>query len=74
MGIGTSLILIAVGAILRYAVTISVKGVVLPVVGLILMIVGIVGLVISLAYLFVVARPRERESTRGQVDERPFAG
>jgi hypothetical protein len=47
--IGTSLILIAIGAILRYAITISVKGVVLPTVGLILMIVGIVGLVIALA-------------------------
>ena len=43
-----SLFLIAVGAILRYAVTDSISGVDLPTIGLILMIVGIVGLLISL--------------------------
>jgi hypothetical protein len=74
MGIGTSLTLIAIGAILRYAVTIPVKGVVLPTVGLILMIVGIVGLVISLAYMFGVARPRDRAAANGRIDERPHAG
>ena len=47
MTVGTSLFLIAVGAILRYAVTASVSGVSLATVGLILMIVGVVGLVIS---------------------------
>jgi hypothetical protein len=50
-GIGTSLLLIAVGAILRYAVTIAVTGVALSTVGLILMIVGAVGLLISVAFL-----------------------
>jgi hypothetical protein len=44
--------LIAVGAILRYAVTESVSGISLPTVGLILMIVGIVGVVLSLLYMF----------------------
>ena len=53
MGIGTSIFLIAAGAILRYAVTASVQGVELQTVGLILMIVGIIGLVISLAVLFL---------------------
>jgi hypothetical protein len=53
MGIGTSILLIAVGAILRYAVTVTISGVELQTVGLILMIVGIVGLVISLAVLFM---------------------
>jgi cytochrome c oxidase subunit IV len=48
MGIGTSLLLIAVGAILRFAVTDSVSGINLATVGLILLIVGIVGLIISL--------------------------
>jgi Domain of unknown function (DUF6458) len=48
MALGTSLFLIAVGAILRYAVSDSVPGIDLPVIGLILMIVGIVGLLISL--------------------------
>jgi hypothetical protein len=53
MGIGTSIFLIAVGAILRYAVTVTVSGVELQTVGLILMIVGIIGLVISLAVIFM---------------------
>jgi Domain of unknown function (DUF6458) len=52
VGIGTSIFLIAVGAILRYAVTVTVSGIELQTVGLILMIVGIIGLVISLAVIF----------------------
>ena len=51
MSIGSSLFLIAVGAILRFAVTASLAGVELRTVGLILMIVGIVGLVLSLLLL-----------------------
>jgi sulfite exporter TauE/SafE len=53
MGIGTSIFLIAVGAILRYAVTVTVQGVELQTVGLILMIVGIIGLVITVAMMLV---------------------
>ena len=49
MTIATSLFLIAVGAILKYAVTASISGIDLHVAGLILMIVGIVGLILSLA-------------------------
>jgi uncharacterized membrane protein YidH (DUF202 family) len=48
MTIGTSLFLIAVGAILKFAVTASVAGVDLQVVGVILIIVGLVGLVLGL--------------------------
>jgi hypothetical protein len=55
-GIGTSLFLIAVGAILRYAVTLAVTGVALRTVGLILMIVGGVGLAISIALLILRVR------------------
>jgi uncharacterized protein DUF6458 len=51
MTIGTSLFLIAVGAILRYAVTADVAGIDLDVAGLVLMIVGIVGLLIGLFFL-----------------------
>ncbi len=50
MGIGTSIFLIAVGAILRYAVTATVSGVSLGTIGVILMIVGVVGLVLSLIF------------------------
>ena len=48
MTVGGSIFLVAVGAILRYAVTDSISGVNLATVGLILMIAGIVGLVIGL--------------------------
>lgn len=56
MGIGTSIFLIAAGAILRFAVTASVQGLKLATVGLILMIVGIVGLMISLFLLMQAQR------------------
>ena len=58
MPLGTSIFLIAVGAILRYAVTASTSGISLPTVGLILMIVGIVGLVLSLLYMLAWAPRR----------------
>jgi len=57
MPLGTSIFLIAVGAILRYAVTATVSGISITTVGLILMIVGALGLVLSLFYM-VSARSR----------------
>lgn len=48
MQIGTSLFLLAVGAILKFAVTDAISGVDLSTVGVILMVVGAVGLVLSL--------------------------
>jgi hypothetical protein len=60
MGIGTSLFLIAVGAILKFAVDASVSGIEIATVGVILMVVGVVGLLIS---LFLLASAR-----RGPVD------
>jgi hypothetical protein len=57
MGIGTSIFLIAVGAILKFAVTASVSGIELATVGVILMVVGAVGLLISLFFL-ISARDR----------------
>ena len=50
MGIGVSLILIAVGAILTWAVSAEVSGVDLQTVGIILMVVGAVGGLISLIF------------------------
>ena len=50
MGIGVSLILIAVGAILTWAVTATVSGVDINTVGVILMVIGLAGLVISLMF------------------------
>ena len=51
MGIGTSLLLIAVGAILYFAVDADISGLEIQTIGLILMVVGIIGLVISLFFL-----------------------
>jgi uncharacterized membrane protein YfcA len=48
MAVGTSIFLIAVGAILRFAVNDSIQDVDLSTVGLILMIVGAIGLVVGL--------------------------
>ena len=56
--IGTSLFLIAVGAILYFAVTATVAGIEIQTAGLILMIVGVLGLIVS---LFVSSRTRRRE-------------
>jgi hypothetical protein len=52
MAVGTSLFLIAVGAILRFAVQDSIEDVDLTTVGLILMIVGGIGLLIGLWMTF----------------------
>ncbi|MDX6632082.1 MAG: hypothetical protein QOG09_1167 [Solirubrobacterales bacterium] len=59
MGIGTSIFLVALGAVLRWAVTTGhVAGVRIHTVGLILLIVGIVGLLISLYYTEIYSRRR----------------
>ena len=50
MGIGGGIFLIAVGAILTWAVTATVSGIDLTTVGVILMIIGGVGLVLSLLF------------------------
>jgi hypothetical protein len=60
MYIGTSIFLIAVGAILKWAVTGSVSGVDVHTAGLILLIVGILGLIISL-FMANAWRDRDRE-------------
>jgi hypothetical protein len=50
MGLGTSLFLIAVGAILSFAVSVQTQGFDLHTIGLILMVVGAIGAVISLIF------------------------
>ncbi|MDQ1585763.1 MAG: hypothetical protein QOJ49_35 [Actinomycetota bacterium] len=47
MGIGVSIFLIAVGAILAFAVNYSVSGVDINVVGFILIVVGVIGLIMT---------------------------
>ena len=50
MGLTVSILLIAVGAILKWAVTASTSGINLQTVGVILLIVGIIGAVLSLIF------------------------
>ena len=50
MGITASLLLIAIGAVIAFAVTVDVSGVDLSAVGWILLIVGAVGLLLSLIF------------------------
>jgi|RhiMetStandDraft_4_1073278.scaffolds.fasta_scaffold2842446_1 hypothetical protein len=59
MSLGVSLFLIAVGAILHWAVTATVSGIDLQVVGTILMVVGVLGFLISLA-LYLSSRNTDR--------------
>lgn len=68
MGIGTSIFLIALGAILKFAVTATVSGIELATVGVILMVVGVIGLLFS---LMILARSdRGAVGTRDRVVER----
>ena len=59
-GIGTSLLLIAIGAVLAFAVNLQTTGFDLNAVGVILMVVGLVGLVFSMIALegMFAVRPR----------------
>jgi hypothetical protein len=59
MGIGVSIFLIAVGAILAFAVEVEVSGLDIAVVGWILIIVGLVGLALTL----FIWGPRNRRAS-----------
>ena len=59
MTIGASIFLIALGAILKYAVDVTVSGIEIQTIGLILMIAGVVGLVIGLFLLTQTERRRD---------------
>jgi hypothetical protein len=50
MGVGTSIVVIAVGAILRFAVSVTTTGFNLHTIGLILILVGIASLVLSIIF------------------------
>jgi len=58
MTYGTALVLIAVGAIMRFAVTAETDGFSINTAGTILMVIGIVGLVLSLLWSAMYARRR----------------
>jgi ABC-type transport system involved in cytochrome c biogenesis permease subunit len=67
MGIGTSLFLIAVGAILYFAVEADISGLEISTIGVILMVVGVIGLLIS---LFMVSSARRAPAERTVVRDR----
>ena len=66
MGIGVSIFLIALGAILAFAVNFDVSGVDINIVGYILMIVGLLGLIMT-AFIW---GPRNRSRGGDVVEER----
>lgn len=63
MALGTSLFLIAAGAVLRFAVSVSTHGFSIHTIGVILMVVGGIGLLISLLWM---AMWRERQVARSR--------
>ena len=75
MALGTSLFLIALGAILRFAVADAVPGIDLATIGVILMIVGVVGAIISLFTMSLWSRDRRGDvvAERRVVERDPYA-
>jgi hypothetical protein len=67
MGIGVSIFLIAVGAILTFAVEATVNGIDINTVGVILMLAGLVGILVDL----IIFAPRRREVTTRTTTEVP---
>jgi hypothetical protein len=62
MRLGSSLFLIAVGAILYFAVTATLAGIDIQTVGLILMIIGVIGFALSVYWMSVASKsPSGRE-------------
>jgi len=77
MGLGVSILLIAAGAILAFAVNATVSGVEIHTVGWILLIVGIVGAVLSMIFWSSWAGPGYwggRRRGGGYVDDAPPPG
>ena len=70
MGIGAGVFLIAVGAILTFALDVSVSGIDLQVVGVILILAGLVGIAVDLA----VFAPRRRLGVRDTAVVEPAYG
>jgi beta-lactamase regulating signal transducer with metallopeptidase domain len=70
MGIGVSLILIAVGAVLAFAVHVSTSGFNVNTVGYILLVVGIIGCLLSLIFWSSWAGPGYFTRRERVVDDR----
>ena len=72
MGIGASVLLLAVGAIMTFALDVTADGINLDTVGVILMIAGGLGLIISLLFWSSVAPFGSRTAERTIVREERF--
>ena len=70
MGIGAGIVLIAVGAILAFAVNFQVSGIEISTIGFILIVAGVIGIVVALVM------NNQRSRTRHTIvrDERPGDG
>jgi hypothetical protein len=71
MTLGTSLVLIAVGAVLRFAVHVATSGFNIHTIGVILMIVGGVGFILSVLWMTMWADRRNRVSHERVVYDDP---
>jgi hypothetical protein len=67
MGIGFSILLLAVGAILAFAVNATLAGLDIRIVGWILMAAGVIGLILTM----VVLTPRRRRTVTESTDSAP---
>ncbi len=74
MTIGGSLVLVALGAILKWAVTAHVSGLDVQTVGTILFLVGLVGLALAILYTFwwSMSRSDPRPDARTAVRQPPY--
>lgn len=70
MATGTSVFLIALGAILTFAVDVTVGGLDLDAVGIILMIAGAIGLAVSLMW---IGRSTSRHTEHRVIEDRPVS-
>jgi uncharacterized membrane protein len=70
MTIGPAIVLIAVGAILKWAVTAHVSGIDLQTTGTVLFVIGIIALVLSIVYTFWWSEQHRRSDVRVTHDER----
>lgn len=67
MAFGTSLLLIAAGAVLRFAITATVSDVDLHAIGIILMVIGAIGFCVALYWMLTTAE-RMRRPGPGEPD------
>ena len=74
MGIGVSIFLIAVGAILAFAVNAEISGLDIEVIGWILLVIGILGLILSMIFWSSWGGPGYFGRRRTYVEEGPPPG